>query len=342
MSVTKVLAGIGLAVVCATSVGQSYPSKPIRFVVATAAGGASDIVARTVAERMQEGLGQPIVVEAKPGANGNLAAEYVARAAPDGYTMMMGTIGVMAINVSMYRKTPFDPLTDFAAVAPLVSFSNTLVVRNDLPVKNVKELIEYARANPGKSVYRLARVGRLAAHGDGGIRPDEQLGHRPRAVQGRGGGTERSPRRAHRHGLQRSARHDAAGQGRPRPGARGERPAAPRVGAGHPDRGRGRRARLLGRRLARNRGPGRDAARSHRHAQRRGEQGAREPGRAQAADRQRGADHARQPGGLRPARPQRARALEEGGHRVEAGRGHRHGRTDWARRFFVSTSLRAG
>ena len=154
MSVTKqILAAIGLAVACATAVAQPYPSKPIRFVVATAAGGASDIVARTVAERMQEGLGQPIVVEAKPGANGNLAAEYVARAAPDGYTMMMGTIGVMAINVSMYRKTPFDPLTDFTAVAPLVSFSNMLVVRPDLPVKSIKELIEYARANPGKLRY---------------------------------------------------------------------------------------------------------------------------------------------------------------------------------------------
>jgi tripartite-type tricarboxylate transporter receptor subunit TctC len=154
VSVTKqILAAIGLAAACATAVGQPYPSKPIRFVVATAAGGASDIVARTVAERMQEGLGQPIVVEAKPGANGNLAAEFVAKAAPDGYTMMMGTIGVMAINVSMYRKTPFDPLTDFTAVAPLVSFSNMLVVRNDLPVKSVKELIEYARANPGKLRY---------------------------------------------------------------------------------------------------------------------------------------------------------------------------------------------
>ena len=154
MSVTKqILAAIGLAVACATAVAQPFPSKPIRFVVATAVGGASDIVARTVAERMQEGLGQPIVVEAKPGANGNLAAEYVARAAPDGYTMMMGTIGVMAINVSMYRKTPFDPLTDFTAVAPLVSFSNMLVVRPDLPVKSIKELIEYARANPGKLRY---------------------------------------------------------------------------------------------------------------------------------------------------------------------------------------------
>jgi tripartite-type tricarboxylate transporter receptor subunit TctC len=154
VSVTKqILAAIGLAVACATAVAQPFPSKPIRFVVATAAGGASDIVARTVAERMQEGLGQPIVVEAKPGANGNLAAEYVARAAPDGYTMMMGTIGVMAINVSMYRKTPFDPLTDFTAVAPLVSFSNMLVVRPDLPVKSIKELIEYARANPGKLRY---------------------------------------------------------------------------------------------------------------------------------------------------------------------------------------------
>ena len=154
MRVTKqILAAVGLAVACVSAGAQPYPSKPIRFVVATAAGGASDIVARTVAERMQDGLGQPIVVEAKPGANGNLAAEYVARAAPDGYTMMMGTIGVMAINVSMYRNTPFDPLTDFTAVAPLVSFSNMLVVRPDLPVKSIKELIEYARANPGKLRY---------------------------------------------------------------------------------------------------------------------------------------------------------------------------------------------
>jgi tripartite-type tricarboxylate transporter receptor subunit TctC len=149
----QILAAAVLAAACVHAVAQPYPAKPIRFVVATAAGGASDIVARTVAERMQEGLGQPIVVEAKPGANGNLAAEYVAKSAPDGYTMMMGTIGVMAINVSMYRKTPFDPLTDFTAVAPLVSFANMLVVRNDLPVKSVKELIDYARANPGKLRY---------------------------------------------------------------------------------------------------------------------------------------------------------------------------------------------
>jgi tripartite-type tricarboxylate transporter receptor subunit TctC len=152
--VTKqILVAAGLAAACAAAVAQPYPSKPIRFVVATAAGGASDIVARTVAEKMQDGLGQPIVVEARPGANGNLAAEFVAKAPADGYTMMMGTIGVMAINVSMYRKTPFDPLTDFTAVAPLVSFSNMLVVRNDLPVKSVRELIDYARANPGKLRY---------------------------------------------------------------------------------------------------------------------------------------------------------------------------------------------
>ena len=154
MRVSKqILAALGLAVAGAGAVAQPYPSKPIRFVVATAAGGASDIVARTLAERMQEGLGQPIVVEAKPGANGNLAAEYVAKSAPDGYTMMMGTIGVMAINPSMYRKVAFDPLTDFVPVAPLVSFANILVVRPDLPVKNVEELIEYARANPGRLRY---------------------------------------------------------------------------------------------------------------------------------------------------------------------------------------------
>ena len=309
MRVSKqILAALGLAVACAGAVAQPYPSKPIRFVVATAAGGASDIVARTVAERMQEGLGQPIVVEAKPGANGNLAAEYVAKSAPDGYTMMMGTIGVMAINPSMYRKVAFDPLTDFVPVAPLVSFSNILVVRPRPAGEECQGADRVRAREPRQAPLRLARLGRLAAHGDGGVRPDEQSRHRPRAVQGRGGGAQRSPRRAHRHGVQRPARHDAAGERRPGARARGKRAAAPRVRAGHPDGGGGRRPRLLGRRLARDRGPGRYAARPHRAAERRGEQGAREPRRPEAPDRQRRVDHARHAGGLRQARPQRVRS----------------------------------
>lgn len=138
---------------------QDYPVKPIRIVIATAPGGASDILARQLAAGMQTALGQPVIVEPKPGANGNLAAEYVASAQPDGYTLMMGNIGTLAINASLYSKVRFDPLKDFATVARLVSFSNLLIVRSSLPVRNVIELIAYARANPNKLTYGSAGAG---------------------------------------------------------------------------------------------------------------------------------------------------------------------------------------
>ena len=141
---------VALALSAAPAAGQDYPVKPIKIVVASAAGGASDILSRLVAEKMQQALGQPVVVEARPGANGNIAAEYVAAAPPDGYTLMMGTIGALAINASLYKSVRYDPLKDFAPVARLVSFSNLLVVKASLPVNNVKELIAYAKERPGK------------------------------------------------------------------------------------------------------------------------------------------------------------------------------------------------
>jgi tripartite-type tricarboxylate transporter receptor subunit TctC len=127
---------------------DNFPDKPVRIVVASAAGGASDIVSRIVADKLAQKFGQPVVVEAKPGANGNVAAEFVAAAPADGHTLMMGTIGAMAINVSMYKNVRFDPLKDFVPVARMVSFSNILVVRSTLPVNSVKELLEYAKARP--------------------------------------------------------------------------------------------------------------------------------------------------------------------------------------------------
>jgi tripartite-type tricarboxylate transporter receptor subunit TctC len=132
---------------------DNFPDKPIRIIVASAAGGASDIVSRLVADKMQQKYGHPVVVEAKPGANGNIAADYVAAAAPDGYTLMMGTIGVMAINSSLYKNVKFDPIRDFAPVARMVSFSNVLIVRSTLPVNSVKELIDYAKARPDAVKY---------------------------------------------------------------------------------------------------------------------------------------------------------------------------------------------
>ncbi|RZL93409.1 MAG: tripartite tricarboxylate transporter substrate binding protein [Variovorax sp.] len=141
---------LALAIPTAPAMAQDYPTKPIRIIVASAAGGASDILSRLVAEKMQQAYGQPVIVEAKPGANGNIAAEYVAGSPPDGYTLMMGTIGALAINASMYKNVRYDPLKDFVPVARLVSFSNLLVVKSALPAKDVKELIAYAKKHPNE------------------------------------------------------------------------------------------------------------------------------------------------------------------------------------------------
>ncbi len=128
---------------------QSYPDRPIRLIVASAAGGASDILARSVGQKLAEAWGQPVVVDPRPGANGNVAALAAARAPADGYTLMMGTIGVMAVNPAIYRDVGYDPARDFDPVARLVSFSNILVVNPSLPVRSQAEFIAHVRAHPG-------------------------------------------------------------------------------------------------------------------------------------------------------------------------------------------------
>jgi tripartite-type tricarboxylate transporter receptor subunit TctC len=140
------LAGASLfAVASAARAQEAYPTKPIRFVVPTAAGGASDITARLIAAKLEKSLGQPIVVDPRPGANGNIGAELVLKEPADGYTIMMGHIGVMTVNVHLYKDVNFNPLKDFVPVAQVVSYSNLLVVHPSVPAKNVSELIAYAR-----------------------------------------------------------------------------------------------------------------------------------------------------------------------------------------------------
>ena len=127
-----------------------YPSKPIRIVVPFPAGGTTDILARAVAQRLTETLGQPVVVDNRPGAGGNIGAELVAKAAPDGYTLLMGTVGTHAINASLYAKMPYDHVRDFAPIILVAGVPNVLVVNPALPVNSVQELIAYGKANPGK------------------------------------------------------------------------------------------------------------------------------------------------------------------------------------------------
>ncbi len=140
-----------------TVLAQAYPNKPIRLVVTFPPGGAPDILARTFSERAQ--LGQSVVIDNRPGAGGNIGADFVAKSAPDGYTLVMATVGTHSINGSMYAKMPYDMVRDFVPVSLVASTPNLLVVNNDLPVKNVQELIAWGKANPNKLSFGSPGVG---------------------------------------------------------------------------------------------------------------------------------------------------------------------------------------
>ena len=138
------------------AVAQQYPSKPIRLVVGYSPGGGNDLIARIVAARLQARLNQPVVVDNKPGAQSIVAAELVAKAAPDGYTLLVAPSGPMTINPAVYSRLPYDPQKDFVPVSLLAEFPLLLVVGADQPVKSVKELVEYGRANPKLANYASA------------------------------------------------------------------------------------------------------------------------------------------------------------------------------------------
>jgi tripartite-type tricarboxylate transporter receptor subunit TctC len=138
---------------CGPAVAQPYPSKPIHLVVGYSPGGGNDLIARIVAARLQSKINQPVIVENKPGAQSIVAAELVSKAAPDGYTLLVAPSGPMTINPAVYAKLPYDPAKDFVPVTMLAEFPLLLVVGADQPVKSVKELVEYGRANPKLANY---------------------------------------------------------------------------------------------------------------------------------------------------------------------------------------------
>jgi tripartite-type tricarboxylate transporter receptor subunit TctC len=141
-----------------TGNAQTFPSRPVKLVVGFTPGGGVDIAARTLAPKLSELIGQPVLVENKPGAGTNIANEFVARSAPDGTTLLVNTSAV-AINMSLYRNLPFDTLRDFAAVSIFSESPNILVVNAKLAAANLKEFLAYARANPGKLNYSSAGAG---------------------------------------------------------------------------------------------------------------------------------------------------------------------------------------
>ena len=137
---------------------QAWPVRAVRIVVPSAPGGGADITARIIAPKLSEQLGQQVVVENRSGAGTMIGSEVVARAAPDGYTLLMG-ISTLAINPSMYRKVPYNALKDFAPISQVVSLPNVLVTHPSLPAKTVKELVAFARARPGQLNYASAGIG---------------------------------------------------------------------------------------------------------------------------------------------------------------------------------------
>ncbi|HJS76502.1 MAG TPA: tripartite tricarboxylate transporter substrate binding protein [Burkholderiales bacterium] len=151
---TRWLAAIAWIALAAPATAQdSYPSKPIRIIVGYSAGGGNDIIVRVMQPELAKGLGQPVVVENRPGAQSIVAAELVAKAPADGYTLLMGPSGPMTINPATYSKLPYHPQRDFVPISMICSFPLIVVVSSSLPVKNIQDLVAYAKANPGKSNY---------------------------------------------------------------------------------------------------------------------------------------------------------------------------------------------
>jgi tripartite-type tricarboxylate transporter receptor subunit TctC len=159
---TRLLAASLISLVAclpAASHAQAFPSKPIRFVVPYPAGGPLDTIARLLGAKVAESTRQPVVVDNKPGAGGNIGADLVAKSPADGYTILMGAVATHAINPTLYKAIPYDPIKDFAPVTQVASTPNVLVVNPSVPASNVREFIAHAKANPGKLSFGSGSIG---------------------------------------------------------------------------------------------------------------------------------------------------------------------------------------
>jgi tripartite-type tricarboxylate transporter receptor subunit TctC len=149
-TMSRLLAAVALGLVAGTALAQSYPARPIRLIVSFPPGGPADFLGRFIGQKMGEGFGRPAVVENRPGANSIIAAELVAKAPPDGYTLLMAIDGVLVMNPSLYTKLPYDPVRDFAPVGLVATIPNLIVANNGFGPNSLQELIAYAKARPGQ------------------------------------------------------------------------------------------------------------------------------------------------------------------------------------------------
>src|SRR5438477_5582353 len=152
-----------LLVTCVSALAQTYPAKPVKIVVPFPAGGIADLYGRLLGARLSEPWGQPIVIENRTGAGGNIGADAVAKSAPDGYTLVMGSFGTHAVNVSLFSSMPYDPVRDFAPIVLVLEAEGLLVVHPSVPAQSLLDLIAYARAHPGRVTFASAGMG-TASH----------------------------------------------------------------------------------------------------------------------------------------------------------------------------------
>ncbi|MDB5878126.1 MAG: Twin-arginine translocation pathway signal, partial [Variovorax sp.] len=152
-------AALGATPFCSAFAQDAWPTKPITIIVPFSAGGTTDIVARFAGQALSQELGQPVIIDNRPGAGGNIGAQAVARAPADGYTLVMGTVGTHAINPSLYKKMPYDHIKDFAPISRVTAVPNVLIANPSQPYKTVKELIAYGKANPDKLTFASSGSG---------------------------------------------------------------------------------------------------------------------------------------------------------------------------------------
>lgn len=155
----KMLLAVLVLAFASSAQAQAWPAKPIRYIVIFAPGGTTDILARMIAPKLSEALGQPVLVENRPGAGGNVGAEMLAKAAPDGYTIGSGTVSSHALNATLYAKLPYDPDKDFSPITMLATLPNMLVVHPSIPANTVQELIAFLKANPNRHSFGSAGNG---------------------------------------------------------------------------------------------------------------------------------------------------------------------------------------
>jgi len=153
-----VLVGSALLTAASTVAAQNYPARPVRFVVPYAPGGSTDTLARSMGGKLSDLLGQQVVVDNRPGANGDIGMTIVAKAPPDGYSIVLGYIANLGIGPSLYEKMPYDPIKDFASITQVAGASNIFVIHPSLPAKNFKEFVAYTKANPKKVSFASAGV----------------------------------------------------------------------------------------------------------------------------------------------------------------------------------------